>query len=159
MGGDFYLCCSQVGSSLADIYSRGKRALIMSRIRGRGNRRTELRLIQLFRAHAIFGWRRNVRMVGKPDFVFAKQRVVIFVDGCFWHGCPSHSSIPIANRRFWQEKLEQNRVRDRHVNHLLRSLGWRVLRIWQHELLRRNERPLIRRIRSVLARSRSNASS
>jgi len=73
-----------------DIFTRAKRSAVMSRIRGAGNRDTELRLISLFRAAGITGCRRNARLFGKPDFVFQKQRIAIFVDGCFWHrhaGC------------------------------------------------------------------------
>ena|ERR1700730_9393415 len=123
----------------------------MSRVLAKRNRSTELRAIEIFRANGITGWRRNVRLSGKPDFVFRGKKVVIFVDGCFWHGCSEHGSIPKNNRCFWKQKLTNNKVRDIKVDKLLRSTGWRVLRIWQHELPKRNERALIRRIRSALA--------
>jgi DNA mismatch endonuclease (patch repair protein) len=106
----------------------------MSRVKGRGNKATELRLIEIFRAHAITGWRRHAPIFGRPDFVFPKERVAVFVDGCFWHGCPIHGSIPASNRPFWRKKLYRNRERDNLVGRELRQLGWRVLRIWQHEL-------------------------
>jgi len=79
---------------MADIYDREKRSEVMSRVRGSGNRSTELRLIAIFRKHSITGWRRNQRLPGLPDFVFPKQRLAVFVDGCFWHGCPLHGSVP-----------------------------------------------------------------
>lgn len=91
-----------------------------------------------------------MRLFGNPDFVFLKERVAIFVDGCFWHGCPIHASMPITNRRFWERKLARNRSRDRLVVRTLKSLGWDVLRIWQHALIRRNELRCIRRIRRAL---------
>jgi len=72
--------------------------------------------------------------VGKPDFVFPDQRLAVFVDGCFWHGCPLHGTNPATNREFWSEKITRNRQRDREVNRALRALGWRILRIWEHEL-------------------------
>jgi DNA mismatch endonuclease (patch repair protein) len=125
----------------------------MSRVRGRGNRKTELRLLEILRMNKIRGWRRNSLLLGKPDFVFPDAKVVVFVDGCFWHCCPKHGTIPTDNRKFWKQKLTQNKVRDLATNKLLQSRGWRVLRIWQHELVRRNERTLIRRVRSALARS------
>lgn len=137
--------------SMSDIYTPRQRSSLMSRVRGRGNRKTELRIIELFRDYCITGWRRNVRLPGKPDFVFRDRRVVIFVDGCFWHCCSQHGSLPENNRNFWEHKLAQNKVRDRMINKSLRSSGWRVLRIWQHELTKRNERALIRRLRSALA--------
>ncbi len=82
---------------MADVFTKRKRSEVMSQIRGRGNKDTELALIKVFREHDICGWRRNKPIVGKPDFVFTKQRVTVFVDGCFWHGCPKHANMP-ANK-------------------------------------------------------------
>jgi len=106
----------------------------MSLIRSRGNKATELRLIENFREHGITGWRRNQKLVGKPDFTFRRERVVVFVDGCFWHGCPKCYQRPKSNRKFWDEKIAANRKRDRLVNRELRKLGWHVVRLWQHQL-------------------------
>lgn len=103
-------------------------------IRSRGNKATELRLIEIFREHGITGWRRNQNLIGKPDFTFRRERVVVFVDGCFWHGCPKCYQRPKSNRKFWDEKIAANRKRDRLVNRELRKLGWHVVRLWQHQL-------------------------
>jgi DNA mismatch endonuclease (patch repair protein) len=119
---------------MADVFTPEKRSQIMSRVKGRGNRATELRLIAIFREHGIRGWRRNQIMFGKPDFVFPDSRLAVFVDGCFWHGCPLHGTIPKSNRVFWRAKLVRNRSRDLVVNRELRKLGWKILRLWQHEL-------------------------
>jgi DNA mismatch endonuclease (patch repair protein) len=135
---------------MADVFSPAKRSEVMSRIRGRGNKATELALIDLMRRHHITGWRRNQPLFGKPDFVFRKQRLAVFVDGCFWHGCPKHANLPVGNREFWQKKLDANRKRDRLVMRELRRRGWRVMRIWEHELVTRNERGLIRRFKHHL---------
>jgi DNA mismatch endonuclease (patch repair protein) len=116
----------------------------MSRIRSHGNKDTELVLAKLFRRHGITGWRRNQRIFGKPDFVFRKARLAVFVDGCFWHRCPKHCRMPKSNRGFWRRKFFSNRRRDRLVNRTLRKAGWRVLRIWEHDL--GNEARLRRRI-------------
>ena len=132
---------------MADVFPGSKRSEIMSRVRGRGNRATELVLVKLLRRHRIAGWRRGARVFGRPDFVFAKQRLAVFVDGCFWHGCPRHGTRPASNAAFWKKKLARNRRRDKLVSRSLKRSGWRVLRIWQHDLLRRNERNLLRRIR------------
>lgn len=70
----------------------------------------------------------------RPDFVFRAARLAVFVDGCFWHACPRHSNLPVNNRAFWRKKLAVNRNRDRLVNRTLRRLGWRVVRLWEHEL-------------------------
>jgi len=106
-------------------------------IRGRRNKETELALAKLLRKGGIIGWRRNQRVFGKPDFVFRKARLVVFVDGCFWHACPKHSNMPVNNRAFWKRKTAANQFRDRQVNRMLRRGGWRVIRIWEHDLSKR----------------------
>ncbi len=133
-----------------DIFTKAKRSEVMSRIRSRGNKDTEVALAKLFRRNKITGWRRNQKIFGKPDFVFPKLKLAVFVDGCFWHGCPKHGTQPKGNRTFWKNKFVRNIARDRLVNRTLRSANWRVLRIWQHELSRRNESRLLRRLLRAL---------
>ena len=123
----------------------------MSRVRSRGNKATELGLVRLFRFHRISGWRRNSNLPGRPDFVFRKQRLALFIDGCFWHVCPEHSRIPIQNRVYWRRKLKRNAERDLLVTVKLRRLGWTVLRVWEHELRLKNESQLLRRVQRALA--------
>lgn len=106
----------------------------MSNVRGTGNKATELAMVALLRRHHITGWRRHARVFGNPDFVFPKHRLAVFVDGCFWHGCPKHATQPTSNRAFWREKLARNKLRDQLVNRTLKERGWSVQRIWQHEL-------------------------
>lgn len=118
----------------------------MSRIRGRGNKDTALALVKLLRRHRITGWRRNQPVFGKPDFTFPKLKLALFVDGCFWHGCPKHATKPKNNRGFWRRKLSANKLRDQVVTRTLRRAGWRVLRVWEHELARQNEARLVRRL-------------
>ncbi|HET7626000.1 MAG TPA: very short patch repair endonuclease [Verrucomicrobiae bacterium] len=117
-----------------DVFSRRERSRIMSRIRSKGNAGTELRLIKLFRSSKIVGWRRNQKLFGKPDFVFPEKRIVVFVDGCFWHGCPQCYRRPRSNLKYWDAKVSRNTARDREVTRVLKKLGWRVVRIWAHEL-------------------------
>ena len=100
---------------------------IMSRIRSRGNAATELRLIEIFRAHKVTGWRRNQKLLGKPDFVFRAKRLVVFVDGCFWHGCPRCYRRPLSNLKYWDAKVLRNRQRDKTVKNTLQKLGGRVV--------------------------------
>lgn len=69
----------------------------------------------------------------RADLLFPKTRVAVFVDGCFWHGCPLHGTLPKANASWWQEKLESNTARDRDTDRLLEEVGWRVVRVWEHE--------------------------
>ncbi len=153
---------------MADVFSKQKRSEVMSRIRSRGNKGTELALAILFRRHGITGWRRQVRVVVerrrssvegqkasvsrlavRPDFVFPKLRLAVFVDGCFWHGCPKHGTKPKGNAAFWKNKFARNIARDRLVTRTLRPARWRVLRIWEHELARKNEARLVRRIQRM----------
>jgi len=143
--------------SVADIYSKTKRAEIMSLVRGRGNKSTELLTVTLFRKCGISGWRRHVPLTGRPDFVFKAARVAVFIDGCFWHMCPIHGTMPKANTRFWAAKLSANWARDRRVERMLRAKKWRVIRIWQHDL---RQRPVasMRRVERALGRRFPRAS-
>jgi DNA mismatch endonuclease, patch repair protein len=123
---------------MADVFTAPTRSRIMSKIRANGNRSTELRLVRLFRDNGIKGWRRCLPLPGRPDFVFREKRIVIFVDGCFWHGCPRCRNTPATNAAYWAEKNKRNRKRDRLVTRLLTDGGWRVIRIWEHRLRRPN---------------------
>src|SRR6266850_3377574 len=100
---------------MPDVFTKAKRSEVMSRIRGRGNKDTELALAKLFRAHSFGGWRRSQPVFGKPDFIFPKLKLAVFVDGCFWHGCPRHATKPKNNRAFWRRKLSSNTARDAPV--------------------------------------------
>lgn len=133
---------------MPDIWSRRKRSEVMSLIRSHGNKATELRLIEVFREHRITGWRRHQSLPGKPDFTFRKERIAVFVDGCFWHGCPKHGTRPKQNRSFWDAKIARNKQRDREVTRMLRQKGWRAVRIWEHQL--RSPAAVIRRIKMAL---------
>jgi len=137
---------------MPDVFTKAKRSQVMSRIRGRGNKETELALAKLLRVARITGWRRHAALLGRPDFTFRKERLVIFVDGCFWHCCPKHSNIPANNREFWERKLAANKIRDRVVTRILRQRGWRVLRIWEHDLIRKKQAGCVGRMRIFLAR-------
>lgn len=133
-----------------DIYTKAKRSEVMSRIRGKDNKATEQAMAKLFRTHGITGWRRHYPITGKPDFAFPKQKLAVFVDGCFWHGCPEHATRPKGNSAFWSTKLDENKARDRKVNRELRAKGWRVLRIWEHDLMKSRHNSTMRRVLRVL---------
>lgn len=119
---------------MADIWSVEKRSQIMSQIRGKGNKSTELVLVKLFREYRITGWRRHLPLPGKPDFCFVRQKVAVFVDGCFWHGCPKCYTRPKTNRQFWDEKRMANQERDKRVGRELKARGFMVIRVFEHEL-------------------------
>lgn len=152
---------------MPDVFSKAKRSEVMSLIRSRGNKDTEQRLAALFRTHRITGWRRHVtlsfparagsttppsRARVRPDFIFRHARLALFVDGCFWHGCPLHFRRPASRQPFWDAKIARNQARDTSVTRGLRRAGWRVLRLWEHELTRANEKRILARLRRALTR-------
>lgn len=130
-----------------DTFSRQKRSWIMAQVKSDGNRSTETRLIALLRGNAITGWRRRYPLHGKPDFVFPKSRVAVFVDGCFWHGHRTKCRMPKANRAYWERKISRNVARDRLITRALREKGWKVVRIWEDSVQKPST---LRRLRKVL---------
>jgi len=133
-----------------DTISKSKRSKVMAACRSRDNKTTELRLLALLRRRRISGWRRHQQLPGRPDFAFLNQRVAVFVDGCFWHGCPHHCRMPKSRMEYWEPKVRQTKVRDRTTNRLLRQKGWRVCRIWEHSLMHSPDR-IVDRLAAMLA--------
>ena len=122
---------------MTDVFTKAQRSAVMARIRGRGNESTEMRTVRLLRAAKISGWRRHSRLFGSPDFVFARSKVVLFVDGCFWHGCPKCKRLPksyAACAAFWRAKIRRNILRDEKVSRELRKAGWKVVRARECQL-------------------------
>lgn len=146
---------------MADFLTPLQRSKVMARVTAFGNCSTELVMRRLFRLNAVSGWRRHwkvtlgahAKRIGtaavRPDFVFRRKRLAVFIDGCFWHRCPKHCSAPVQNSKFWRHKFERNVRRDRKVSRLLRRNGWSVVRIWEHDL---RERPqvCVRRVQRAL---------
>ena len=149
---------------MSDIFTKAKRSEVMSRIRSTGNRDTEVKLARLMRAAGITGWRRQIalrchargaerqELKVRADFVFRHKKVAVFVDGCFWHGCPRHGTRPQQNRAFWDAKLERNKVRDRAVTRGLKKAGWTVLRIWECALTVKRVPATMRRVEKAVSR-------
>lgn len=131
-----------------DTFSPEKRSWIMARVKSTGNKSTEIKLIAVLREHEIKGWRRNYELFGKPDFVFPKAKVAVFVDGCFWHGHPQKCRMPQANRSYWEEKIARNVARDRTVTYALKKKGWKVVRIWEDSIQKPST---VSRLRKALA--------
>ena len=117
-----------------DNVSKTNRSRIMARVKSSNNKSTELAFIEILRSEHIVGWRRNYPLYGKPDFVFPKRRVAIFIDGCFWHCCPKHCRMPTTNRKYWETKIHRNAKRDLFVTRKLKKDGWIVIRFWEHDL-------------------------
>ena len=135
-----------------DTVSRETRSWVMSRVKSRRNRSTEWRLRAGFVRAGLTGWRLDPGgLPGNPDFVFPEGRVAIFVDGCFWHGCPKCGREPSSNVEYWNAKIRRNRRRDRRVSAQLRRRGWRVVRVWEHQLKKLGA--VVGRIRNAVAGS------
>src|SRR3954452_11629678 len=115
-----------------DVLTPAQRSTCMARIRGR-NTKPEMALRTALWSLGL-RYRLHYSIPGKPDVVFPRQRVAVFVDGCFWHGCPEHSVNPKTNASFWRNKLDGNIERDQRTSASLESLGWTVLRFWEHEI-------------------------
>lgn len=135
-----------------DVFSKKKRSLVMSRIRSSGNQSTENTLASAFRKAGISGWRRHCHLPGRPDFVFRKQRISIFVHGCFWHACPTCYRMPHENRAYWRAKIKKNKARDRRVARLLRASGFSVLTVWECQLTRSRVAAAVARVLAALNR-------
>lgn len=117
-----------------DTVTKTERSRIMSRVKASGNKSTEQRILSLLRKKCLTGWRRNRPLPGKPDFIFPKKKIALFIDGCQWHGCKRHLRMPKSNRRYWKRKIYGNIARDSRTKTILSKLGWRVLRIWEHDI-------------------------
>lgn len=117
---------------MADVLTPEQRSRCMARVRSKDTK-PELRLRSALWAVGL-RYRLSYPLPGRPDLVFPGKKLAIFVDGCFWHGCPQHATFPKTNKRFWEKKLRENRERDIRVNEQLYAVGWKVIRIWEHEI-------------------------
>jgi DNA mismatch endonuclease Vsr len=127
-----------------------RRSQNMRAIKSRSNATTELRLRAHLMRNGIAGWKLHAtNMPGCPDFFFPAQRVAVFVDGCFWHGCPRCGHTPKTNRPYWRKKLARNKQRDAQIKGFLRSDGVKVLRLWECQL-RDNPKSCLKRLIAVL---------
>lgn len=128
-----------------------ERSRLMGRVRRNGTA-PELELRSALRTAGLrFRAKSSAKLPGTPDIVLPQMRIAIFVDGCFWHGCPKHGTVPKTNSSFWLAKIRRNKQRDRSASRLLRKLGWRTIRVWEHEV-RRDVLRVIRRIERLLIR-------
>lgn len=135
---------------MADVFDKEKRSEIMSAVRSKRNKSTELKLIDVFKKNGIVGWRRNYKVKGHPDFIFPRKKIAIFVDGCFWHGHDCRNTRPSDNAEYWQMKRERNIKHDKEITSLFESRGWVVIRIWECELQRKNEQILFDKLKILI---------
>lgn len=121
------------GGKFKDVSSRHRK--IMQSVRGRGNLTTEARLRAGLVRAGVKGWKAHgTQLKGAPDFYFPGENIAVFVDGCFWHGCPICGHVPKKNSSFWKLKITRNKARDSKTNLFLRKQGTSVIRFWEHEL-------------------------
>ncbi len=113
------------------------------------NTKLEQTLIALLKSYEVTGFVcHEQNLPGKPDIVFREEKIVVFLDSCFWHGCPKHLRQPSSNQIYWQSKIQKNIKRDRRTSAKLHSMGWSVLRIWEHDL--KNPTGIVKKVRRTL---------
>lgn len=119
---------------MVDTVSKDVRSQVMRCIPSGGTKPEVAMRLALVR-NGIKGWQMHcIELSGKPDFIFKKKRLAIFIDGCFWHGCVDCYRGPKSNKRYWNDKLRLNKARDRKNSKILLSQGWRILRLWEHQV-------------------------
>lgn len=136
---------------MADNLTPEVRRKTMQAVKGKRTR-LEKRLFSMLAGMGLRGWTQNVdAVIGKPDVAFLSKRVAVFIDGCFWHGCPHcHRKLPQTNRKYWKRKIERNIALAKSTNRRLRADGWVVIRIWEHQMKRVAE---AEKIRATIRRS------
>lgn len=137
---------------MSDVFSKEKRSEVMKAIKPKNTKTTELKMMEIFKELHIKGWRRTYPLKGKPDFVFLKKRIVVFIDGCFWHGHDCRNVNPSDNKEYWDNKRKYNKQHDQIVTETLIKKHWTVIRIWECELKRKNREKLLEKINILLKR-------
>jgi DNA mismatch endonuclease (patch repair protein) len=120
---------------MADTVSKKKRSEIMSKVKNKDSKIE----IEFRKAiwNAGFRYRKNqTKYFGKPDLILKKYKTVIFIDSCFWHGCGKHCRLPATHKKYWIEKIERNKKRDKKVKRYYKKIGWNILRVWEHDILK-----------------------
>ena len=133
-----------------DHVPKSVRSRIMASVKSSGGKTTEKALSARLWEAGLTGYRKQWPVLGKPDFAWPALKVAVFVDGCFWHGCPRCNRPSKSNVKFWRKKVEDNRRRDRRVARKLRRAGWSVLRVWECKV--ESDATLARITRAIEAR-------
>lgn len=119
---------------MADVHTKEQRSYNMSKIKWR-NTKPEIKLkFLLIKKDFIY----QPKEYGKPDFISYRKRIVIFIDGCFWHKCPECFKLPETNKEFWKKKIDDNFKRDKEISLTYKNSGWKVIRIWEHQLKKKD---------------------
>jgi len=135
---------------MSDKFDKNTRSEIMRKVLSKNNKSTEKKILILFHMYDIKGWRRGYPVIGRPDFVFLQSKVAIFVDGCFWHGHKC-KTIPEDNREYWEKKINKNKLRDLIITKRFQKRGWRVVRIWECEIRKKNFDSIAKSIISMIS--------
>jgi DNA mismatch endonuclease (patch repair protein) len=138
---------------MADTFTQAERSAIMAKVKSDGNRSTEARVERALTEAGIGGGEKHPPLPGKPDFHFPAHRLLVFVDGCYWHCCPLHVRYPQARAEYWRAKIDRNRRRDNRVRRKLRSEGYHVMRVWEHDL---KGDLWLKRLRALLRRAEAS---
>lgn len=126
------------------------RSQTMGKIRSKGNKSTEVKFRFALVQAGIKGWVLHPKEIfGKPDFYFSKKKIAVFLDGCFWHGCPKCGHIPKTRTEYWKEKIKRNKQRDKKTNKELKGENITVLRFWEHEI-KLDLKKCIKKLQSVI---------
>lgn len=133
---------------MADVLTKKQRSYNMSQIKSKDTR-PELYLRKVLLINKIRNFKTNYNLPGKPDLVFTKNKLAVFIDGCFWHKCPKCFVRPVTRSKFWEEKIKNNVRRDKQINKVILSLGWQILRFWEHEI-NRNPGKVVKKIAKKL---------
>lgn len=133
---------------MVDIHTKVQRSYNMSRVKSK-NTSLELKFRKMLFDKGLRGYRLNYKLLGKPDIVFTRYNVAIFLDGCFWHKCPKCFKHPSSNKEFWKTKILTNIRRDKKVNKELSLLKYKIIRFWQHEI-KDNPEKCYRKVRTIL---------
>ena len=120
---------------MADTLTKKQRSFCMSRIKSKNTSHEEL-LKKYLRGS---GFKFQPRIKGSPDFINQKEKIALFLDGCFWHSCPKCYKAPKSNKKYWRDKIRSNIARDKKNNLALKEKGYKIIRVWSHEL--KNEIP------------------
>jgi len=118
---------------MTDTVDPRTRSEIMRKIKAKDTKLEKLVRSEMWRRG--YRYQKNVRgLVGKPDMVFPGMKTAVFIDSCFWHGCPKHLRVPKSNVDYWSNKIKKNKQRDEAINREYKNSGWQVVRIWEHDI-------------------------
>lgn len=134
-----------------DKIDKKARSEVMSKVRSK-NTRLELTFFDLLINSGLSSFSTHVeKLPGKPDIVFDAEKVIVFLDSCYWHGCPKHLRMPATNIEYWQNKIKKNKIRDRRYTAELKKNGWLIVRVWEHEL--KTPQKVVKKISRALKKS------